>query len=171
MGVLDDIDDEFFDALGRFTATWAYVEMGADAIGVLIFHSFGGKTLRTNIPYSLDQKIEYLKKAFNTLPDLNRYAPQGKEIVKALTHLRVDRHDYIHGLHGSMTRKNEPVSGRIRYVPDNLFMNTRKVTVEEMAKSTLAAAQTADLLISMILQMADQLKQTSSQEAAGKTNL
>lgn len=171
MGILDDIEPKFFEALGRFTAAWAYVEMGADSVGLLIFHNFGGKTLRPNIPYSLDQKIDYLKKSFNTLPALAEYAPQGKEIVKALSALRTDRHDFIHGLHGTFHDEGVPVSGRIRYVPDNLFMNSRKVTVDEMNRSTETSAVTAHLLIRMCGQMAEQIDPTLTKKATGEADL
>jgi hypothetical protein len=162
----------FYEALGRFTSAWAYVEMGADSVGVLIFHNFGGRTLTPNIPYSLEKKIDYLRKAFARLPKLADYAEEGKWAVDAMAALRTDRHDFIHGLHGPFNDENgKPLSGRLRYVPDNLFMNSRNISAEQMRISADKSVGVAHLFIKMAIRMADQIDPTLAQKAAGKTDL
>jgi hypothetical protein len=169
---MDDIisvEAKFFEALGRFTATWAYVEMGADSVGLIIFHQYGGKTLRPNIPYSLDKKIEYLREAFETSAIPAPLADEGRKATASLASLRTDRHDFIHGLHGSFTNKNgDAVSGRLRYVPDNLFMQSRRVSVRDIEKSLPIARELARSFLGLSVSLAEYANPSLREEAAGK---
>jgi hypothetical protein len=160
-----DLKADFFEALGRFTAAWAYVELGADCLGAIIFHGYGGKKIRPNIPYSLDRKIDYLREAFKTLPDLLAFADRAIPIIERFAAMRVDRHDFIHGLHGNLDERGKIVSGRLRYVPDNLFMNRREVTTPQMVASSVVAWNVAHDLIGLCLQLSDHLQSMSGNAA------
>jgi hypothetical protein len=161
-----EVEPGFYDALGRFTAIWAYVEMGADSTGTIIFHHYGGKTIRPNIPYSLDKKIEYLREAFRTLPPLGPFATEGIKAVEKFASLRTDRHDFIHGLHGKyINDRGEAVSGRIRYVPDNLHMLSRRVTVADIQAVIPAATWVAKSFLVLAARLA---KPMLADKAAGK---
>jgi hypothetical protein len=167
MGDIFGLEPSFYEALGRFTATWAYLELGVDGACVSIFHRFGGKTISPNIPYSLDKKIEYLRKALKKLPDLSPFSERCATAVEILASLRTDRHDFIHGLHGSLNSKGEPISGRVRYVPDNLFMQQRRcITPKEIDKATRRTLDAALLFISLVVDLND----LSSQPLADKTS-
>lgn len=150
----------FYEALGRFTAAWAYLELGVDGACVVIFHGLGGKTICANIPYSLGKKIEYLRKAFKKLPDLSPFIERGTSAVEALASLRADRHDLIHGLHGNINSKGEPIVGRVRYVPDNLFMqHRRQISAKEINNSTAMVLNASILFVGLTIALDEHLGQ------------
>jgi hypothetical protein len=64
-------DEAFFAAIGRLTIAWAHLELGLDWLVRIIHHNLGGRERIAAIePISLKRKLDYLRTAFRSLPDL-----------------------------------------------------------------------------------------------------
>lgn len=66
----------------------------------LIFHKFGGKTIahKQEIPRSLDNKLKYLRKAFNNIDILGPLNELSLPIIECISILSKKRHTLIHGV-------------------------------------------------------------------------
>lgn len=97
---MGDIDPQMnlFSTIGFVVVHWALVEHNIDIILPLIFHKYGGNSLRKEIPKTrLNQKVSFLRDSFNKIHDLSKYKQEGLILINIIEHLSDDRHRIIHG--------------------------------------------------------------------------
>lgn len=83
--------------IGHIVLNWASAEQSLDICVTMVFHHFGGRALRKDLPRSLNRKTEFLGKAFRTIDVLKPISKSGIEIVDRMNSLSKKRHDMVHG--------------------------------------------------------------------------
>jgi hypothetical protein len=92
-------DADYLLALGRFTQRFAAAETSLDLNNTFIFHYVeGGKNLRRKVPQSLEEKIEFFRRAHDTLAALKPLSDAGRIIAERYLALKEPRHFLIHGV-------------------------------------------------------------------------
>ena len=87
-----------YPALGRITAHWPFVEIAMDnTISVIWQKVPGGNKIAKEVPISLTNKLQFLKKAFGRLPELAQFKTRALQLIKQITDNKEQRHDRIHG--------------------------------------------------------------------------
>src|SRR5947207_3193450 len=102
--------DEFFKSLGQITYNWPFAEICMDnCISVIWRKVAGGNKLAKEVPISLSNKLKFLRKALNQLPELAPFKAQGKKLVGEIKTGSEPRHDRIHGaVIGALVENNKP---------------------------------------------------------------
>jgi hypothetical protein len=90
-------DESFFAAVGRLTLSWGHIEAAIDYFVMILHWSFGGHQIERVMPWSLQRKIDYIKKYFRkgypSYPATERICQLMDQIAIASE----TRHDLIHG--------------------------------------------------------------------------
>ena len=109
------VHDHFYLSLGYFTAHWSFAEYALDLCIALVFHSFGGKTIKRKLPKTLDRKIEFCRLCQDGLPILKGHPLA--DLADRFDAISSKRHTLIHGIAINWgERAIEMV--KIRHTPD-----------------------------------------------------
>jgi len=90
-------DDAFFGAIGRFTVSWAWLELGLDLSVHVIHRHLQGNRIDREPPWSLDRKLRYLRRAVSKIPQLAEYRGRLAALIEDVAHIAEARNDLIHG--------------------------------------------------------------------------
>ncbi|MDH5573200.1 MAG: hypothetical protein OEY89_15670 [Gammaproteobacteria bacterium] len=103
----DDNDlDTLYRAVGFIVVQWGQAEQTLDMIVAIIFQDFGGNKIEKQIPIMLKQKIKYLRKCFNKIPDISDCKTTGNELLDQFKKLSEKRNEIIHGAVSTTTSNN-----------------------------------------------------------------
>ena len=145
-------DGSYHRALGLFAAQWAYAEAAVDMCNLVVLEAYGGQAVAEHLPHTLEERIEFFRKAHRTLPALAEFARGGLPLIGRLAALRYDRHSLITGLQLGYLAQIPPDVQRTRCIPDSLFTEAKRFTEAEIdAKAAEAAEIAAGLLAHAIL--------------------
>jgi len=108
-------DEAFFAAIGRLTVSWAHIELGLDWLVRTIHHDLNGRDrIEKDEPIALKRKLDYLRKGFRKLPELEAFADRFPPIADEIVSASDQRHDMIHGfVIRTLSGSGEVVMGRI----------------------------------------------------------
>jgi hypothetical protein len=149
-------DAKLYEAVGRFTVTFAIAETCADGMSAIIFNGYGGKTIIARLPRTISQKIEFLEAAAEQLPDLASFAADIKAIVKFFKALVEPRHFIVHGIFGE-TKSKETVFAKPIVTLDNMHMVHFPATVETIDKHRAGAECLVRLTAGLAIRLSDNL--------------
>jgi len=90
-------DERFFGAIGRFTVSWAWLELGLDISVSVIHRHLNGEAIQSEAPWSLQRKLDYLRAAPKKLLPLASYRQRITALADAVELMLETRHDIIHG--------------------------------------------------------------------------
>ncbi len=90
----------FFAAIGYATVAWAFLEDMIDMIVDATLERNGGSTLVSEPPRALKRKLNYLHRAFSTLPTLVPLATMVLPLLDEIHKESDKRHDIVHGTSG-----------------------------------------------------------------------
>lgn len=94
----DDLDALIW-AIGWIAHNWAVVEQNFEMCIALIYHDLGGKTVvDKQLPLPWNQKVKFLRRAFERIPELARYAAEALPLIDQADAIAEDRNDLIHGV-------------------------------------------------------------------------
>jgi hypothetical protein len=145
-------DGSYHRALGFFTAQWAYAEAAVDMCNLVVLEAYGGQAIGEHLPHSLEERIEFFRKAHRTLPALADFARGGLPLIGRFAALRYDRHSLITGLQLGFLAQIPPDVQRTRCIPEGLFTEAKRFTENEVdAKAAEAAEIAAGLIAHAIL--------------------
>jgi hypothetical protein len=94
----NNIDPVLYEAIGRMTISWAYLEATLDITLHVIHTELGGRNIESIKPWALNRKLKYLRKSAKLV---SRFEPVRKsflEILDVIEESSVTRHDVIHGM-------------------------------------------------------------------------
>lgn len=98
----DDLEALCF-AIGWIAQNWAMIEQNFEMCIALIYHDLNGKKIVSKtLPLPWNQKVAFLNKAFDRIPELSKYAIEGKDLVARADQLASGRNDLVHGVIGSI---------------------------------------------------------------------
>ena len=140
-------DGSYHRALGFFTAQWAYAEAAVDMCNLVVREAYAGETLAEHLPHTLEERIEFFRKAHRTLPALAEFARGGLPLIGRFAALRYDRHSLITGLQLGFLAQIPPDLQRTRCIPDSLFTEAKRFTEGEIDAKAAEAAEIAAGLI------------------------
>ena len=144
-------DGSYHRALGLFAAQWAYAEAAVDMCNLVVLEAYGGQVAE-HLPHSLEERIEFFRKAHRTLPTLAEFARGGLPLIGRFAALRYDRHSLITGLQLGYLAQIPPDVQRTRCIPDSFYTEAKRFTEAEIdAKAAEAAEIAAGLLAHAIL--------------------
>jgi hypothetical protein len=149
-------DAKLYEAIGRFTVTFAIAEMCADALAAMIFNGYAGKTLVARLPRIISQKIEFLEAAAEQLSDLASFAADIKAVVKIFKGLVEPRHFIVHGIFGE-TESKETVFAKPIVTLDNMHMVHFPATVETIDIHRAVAEGLVRLTAGLAIRLSDNL--------------
>src|SRR3990172_4643411 len=89
--------NELCRQVGFIVIHWALTEQGLDQWIAIIYHHCGGNKLDNEIPRSLSNKLDFLKRSFKQLPLLSSFKEDGLNLIKVISEKSDDRHDLVHG--------------------------------------------------------------------------
>jgi hypothetical protein len=111
--------DHFYHAVGRLTIAWAYLETGLDMAMAVIHHQLGGSgAIEPMMPYALQRKIRYLRKAFTKIPELAQWKDEFLAIADEITAASDKRHDLIHGYVQQHPSQSDATAKMVRFLRD-----------------------------------------------------
>jgi hypothetical protein len=140
-------DGSYQRALGSFTAEWAYAEAAVDMCNLVVLEAYGGQAIGGHLPTTLEERIDFFRKAHRSLPLLADYARGGLPLIGRFAALRYDRHSLITGLQLGFLAKLPPDVQRTRCIPDGLFTEAKRFSESEIdAKAAEAADIAAGLM-------------------------
>ena len=90
------LGDEYLNALGAVTATWAVLETGVDFLVAITFHEYGEHPKHHEIPRSMKRKIAYLRD-YAGLSSLAHWQTELLELARTSEELKEKRHAAVHG--------------------------------------------------------------------------
>src|SRR5215218_5679857 len=88
-------DASYERALGAFTAEWAYAEAAVDMCNLVVLEAYGGRAIGDHLPTTIEERIDFFRKAHRTLPLLASYARGGLPLIGRFAALRYDRHSLV----------------------------------------------------------------------------
>ena len=91
-------DEAFFAAIGRFTVSWAQLELGLDCVVEIMYLGFNGKDIEPEMPRALKQKLKFLRIAIKKLSIPDDAAKGYFKLFDQITAAAVIRNDIIHGV-------------------------------------------------------------------------
>jgi hypothetical protein len=140
-------DASYERALGAFTAEWAYAEAAVDMCNLVVLEAYGGRAIGDHLPTTIEERIDFFRKAHRTLPLLAPYARGGLPLIGRFAALRYDRHSLVTGLQLGFLAQLPADLQRTRCIPDSLFTEAKRFTEGEIdAKAAEAADIAAGLL-------------------------
>ncbi|MDB5638483.1 MAG: hypothetical protein JWP51_3391 [Bradyrhizobium sp.] len=149
-------DAKLYEAIGRFTVTFAIAETCADGMSAIIFNGYGGKTIVARLPRIISQKIEFLEAAAERLPDIAPLAGEIIAVVKFFKAIIEPRHFIIHGIFGENESK-ETVFAKPILTPDNMHMVHFPATVETIDIHRAVAEGLVRLTAGLAIRLSDNL--------------
>jgi hypothetical protein len=87
----------YFQALGLATTAWASLEFVLDLNIHVISAHYGGKSISTQVPLALNQKLKFLRRAFTGSKMLELFRAHGNTDIDKINALSEMRHELIHG--------------------------------------------------------------------------
>ena len=86
--------------MGRIAMRWAMVEDGIDALTILSFRWLGGKfaLAPAPLPRAFRRKIQYLRRAYQTLPALSSWREDALLLLGRTVPLGLQRHRHLHAV-------------------------------------------------------------------------
>jgi hypothetical protein len=153
----EDYEPAFYEAVGRFVVAFAMAEVGIDGAGAVIFHGYGGKTLRKRLPVNVSAKLEYLREAAERLDKVRPFSFALLNAIELLQDLAEKRNYIIHGIHG-VTDSDEAVFGKPVVTKDNVYMSHHPATTETILAYRQATLFAASNMIGLVLRMSDGLR-------------
>lgn len=147
-------DGSYHRALGFFAAQWAYAEAAVDMCNLVVLEAYGGQAIGEHLPNTLEERIEFFRKAHRTLPPLADYARGGLPLIGRFAALRYDRHSLITGLQLGFLAQIPADVQRTRCIPDSLFTEAKRFTEGEIDAKAAEAAEIAAGLIAHAIQLA-----------------
>ncbi|MFL5154892.1 MAG: hypothetical protein ACJ8C3_18770 [Microvirga sp.] len=140
-------DASYERALGAFTAEWAYAEAAVDMCNLVVLEAYGGRAIGDHLPTTIEERIDFFRKAHRTLPLLAPHARGGLPLIGRFAALRYDRHSLVTGLQLGFLAQLPADLQRTRCIPDSLFTEAKRFTEGEIdAKAAEAADIAAGLL-------------------------
>ncbi len=124
-------DASYERALGAFTAKWAYAEAAVDMCNLVVLEAYGGRAIGDHLPTTIEERIDFFRKAHRTLPLLGAYARGGLPLIGRFAALRYDRHSLITGLQLGFLAQLPADVQRTRCIPDSLFTEAKRFTEGE----------------------------------------
>jgi hypothetical protein len=91
-------DDVMLQTLGLMTISWAIMERGLDDIVGVVFATDPGRAIQSTLPVTLDNKLDYLRKARASLPWLQPFAERLREMQRRAKLARTHRKNVTHGV-------------------------------------------------------------------------
>ena len=104
----DDEFRSFCSAIGWVEVNWALMEQNFDRWIQVIFRKLNGASIESEPPKAFNKKAVFLRKAFNTIPQLSTYKGEVLAILNGATKLSTTRNDLTHAVITSM----KPVNGK-----------------------------------------------------------
>jgi hypothetical protein len=98
-------------AIGFIVLNWALAEQSLDLTVETIYTKYAGNTLAKTLPRPFQQKVEFLRKAFETRLALHSYAAEGNKLLDRMEALATQRNDLVHGVVTSV----ETVDGKFLF--------------------------------------------------------
>lgn len=90
--------DRFIDAVGRLTLSWATLELGLDICALAVHRYHREARTDPELPRALGRKLRYLRKAFETLPEMASARESFLKVMDDIEKSAEVRHDMIHGI-------------------------------------------------------------------------
>jgi len=106
MNNLSDEEKELYQTIGLVVVRWGLIEQSVDFCIAVIFHSCGGKNIRKELPVSLTQKNEFLKRAFTTIDVLAPYRKHGLSLLHRVVSMASIRDNLVHSAANSLSAEN-----------------------------------------------------------------
>jgi hypothetical protein len=125
-------DASYQRALGAFTAEWAYAEAAVDMCNLVVLEAYGGRAIGDHLPTTIEERIDFFRKAHRTLPLLGPYARGGLPLIGRFAALRYDRHSLVTGLQLGFLAQLPADVQRTRCIPDSLFTEAKRFTEGEI---------------------------------------
>jgi hypothetical protein len=130
-------DEALFSALGRHTLSWSFIEAATEYM-VFAIHTWGsGHTIEKEMPWSLERKLTYLRKAFRRLPRLISFSEAAFPILNDIKSASDIRHDLIHGI------ATEHIEGANEIRMTRILRGKTTRTLKEFSVSTTEILQAA----------------------------
>jgi hypothetical protein len=147
-------NERFFAALGRIAFLWAGIESSLDLSMALIHQKLGGDKIEPVLPFSLSNKIKFLRKAFKTIPALFKGRAAWIQVLTNVQRQSVTRNRLIHSFAitdfeggyvkmATIIRGGAKLGGREFYTSD--------ATLEKIVAQTVVTANTCLWLTSLLL--------------------
>jgi hypothetical protein len=147
-------NERFFAALGRIAFLWAGIESSLDLSMSLIHQKLGGNELEPILPFSLSNKIKFLRKAFKTIPALAKGRAAWLQVLTNVKRQSGSRNRLIHSFAiseieggyvkmATIIRGGEILKGSEFYTSD--------ATLEKIVAQTVVTANTCLWLTSLLL--------------------
>lgn len=90
-------DELMLQTLGILTLAWAVMERSLDDIVAIVFETDPDKLIQSTLPVTLDNKLDYLRKARAELSWLAPFAEQMRELQRRIKLARKHRKNVTHG--------------------------------------------------------------------------
>lgn len=90
-------DELMLQTLGIMTLAWAVMERALDDIVGTVFETDPGNAIQSTLPVTLDNKLDYLRKARAELAWLTEFSPQMRELQSRIKLARTHRKNITHG--------------------------------------------------------------------------
>ncbi|HVV27970.1 MAG TPA: hypothetical protein VHC40_08390 [Rhizomicrobium sp.] len=92
--------------VGGIAMAWASLETALETIALVAYRT-GGNHFSETMPRSLSRKIEFLRRSFLRLPNLQQYQERADDLLTRISKLSDDRHWAIHGAVMQNTREGD----------------------------------------------------------------
>lgn len=91
-------DEALLQTVGTLTLVWAVMERALDDVVGVVFGVDGGKSVQATIPVTLDNKLDYLRKARGELAWLAPFVERMRDLQSRIKLARTHRKNVTHGV-------------------------------------------------------------------------
>lgn len=150
MSIFPESLEPLYSALGKVVYAWAYVEHLIDSCVSIVYHSYDGKPIafRQEIPRSLSNKINLLKKAFQTIDKLAKYQIEGLTLINRVSSLSDQRHNMIHSIFHTTSDHFSYTFSKYKYEKEGHTIREFAFTLDEYLQLGNKLLGLADELVS-----------------------
>ena len=95
----EEVLQPLYPSVGALVLNWSILEQALELWVALIFHSWeGGKRLQLRrIPFQFSAKVDFLRRAFKELDDLQEYSTPALTFIESADELAEIRDALVHG--------------------------------------------------------------------------
>lgn len=106
-------DEHMLQTLGTLTLVWAVMERALDDVVGLAFGSDPDRAIQSTLPVTLDNKLDYLRKARAALPWLAPYIEPMRVLQSRIKLARIHRKNVTHGVLSISPRDYEAWTAKV----------------------------------------------------------
>jgi hypothetical protein len=89
--------ETLFKAVGFVVVQWGQTEQYLDLMVARLFHFFDGHPLFARRPINLESKVDFLRKCFDELPELEQLHAESEPLLERFLTVGKKRNDIVHG--------------------------------------------------------------------------